>query len=297
VTPQSSGKFKVGDQVLSSKNKGVVYEVVEVLGNGKLGVKAEGLNYIYTSEPEIFTHVSHKAEVGDVLEFTKNDDGLLKGVVYRDRNGKFVISTGVDGDICDVCIAQNIVKIGYVDNMDGIDNFNDADVIVDEYFSGLKPGDVVSSCGSKGNLRWGIVFLPNNYIGKIGVSHVDTRDWNLVGDLHNVTKIGRCETIPIEPVLPSSIDERVKAYFSTFESYKLCQATWVKKNDIEEGSKIKVTRTAEWGEQGWDTGWCNDMNEMVGKTCIVEDVDDDDICLKCDGKAYCFPYFVLERVS
>ena len=69
---------------------------------------------------------------------------------------------------------------------------------------------------------------------------------------------------------------------------------WIEENDIKVGDKVKVLRE----DTGWGL-WFNEMNQYAGKTLKCVSISHNyDIGLKyTDGKAFYFPYNVLEKVN
>jgi len=79
------------------------------------------------------------------------------------------------------------------------------------------------------------------------------------------------------------------------KSYAERQAEWIERNDIKVGSRVRVTRAATTGEDGWGNVECPPIKEKVGSTCTVASFGG------CGGiqlqKSVYFPYFVLEPVT
>lgn len=72
--------------------------------------------------------------------------------------------------------------------------------------------------------------------------------------------------------------------------YAQAQALW----PWQVGDVLKVLRTAEYGEGGWNVAWNQAaMNRMVGEQYAIEDIDNKN-GFKLGG--YWFPYFVLQFV-
>lgn len=77
-------------------------------------------------------------------------------------------------------------------------------------------------------------------------------------------------------------------------TYTELQAEWCNDYGIKVGSKVKVTRRAEDGEQGWGAIWMTRMNRYVGSVGTIDEIH------QKDGLAideWFFPYFVLEPVK
>ena len=77
---------------------------------------------------------------------------------------------------------------------------------------------------------------------------------------------------------------------------------WVKENNVKVGTTVRVTRTAEDYEGGWDNTWVSDMDENVGKIGTVSREIEPSHGLLIDFGTgdrvkYCYPYFVLEVVN
>lgn len=63
---------------------------------------------------------------------------------------------------------------------------------------------------------------------------------------------------------------------------------------IKVGDVVTVLRKAKKYECGWNTGWVDSMNWLVGKTAKVRGFDGDRGVVLEDG--FCYPWFVLEVV-
>jgi hypothetical protein len=78
------------------------------------------------------------------------------------------------------------------------------------------------------------------------------------------------------------------------KSYAERQAEWIERNGIKVGSRVRVTRSAESGEDGWPYSWFSVMSSEINEPRKVDFVD------KKHGitlvGSWCFPYFVLETV-
>jgi hypothetical protein len=95
----------------------------------------------------------------------------------------------------------------------------------------------------------------------------------------------------------------LKAYFAaeskpTFTgTYEERQAQWVKHHGIEVGSKVKVVRKAEKGEQGWLKDWADTQTVPLDRNYTMEI----EVIHDCGIETYwCnpyFPYFALEPVT
>ena len=79
------------------------------------------------------------------------------------------------------------------------------------------------------------------------------------------------------------------------KSYDERQAEWIERNGIKVGSRVRVTRAAESGEDGWPYSWFSVMSSEINEPRKVDFVD------KKHGitlvGSWCFPYFVLEPVT
>lgn len=68
---------------------------------------------------------------------------------------------------------------------------------------------------------------------------------------------------------------------------------------IKVGDRVRVTRKAEYEEDGWNNCWGEGMDEFVGETVIVL-VDWENYGFRCilpeGNEAFGFPYFVLEKI-
>jgi hypothetical protein len=62
---------------------------------------------------------------------------------------------------------------------------------------------------------------------------------------------------------------------------------------LREHDVVRVTRSAQTGEDGWDNSWTEDMNRYVGGRAFrVTALHEYGIRI---GNSYSFPYFVLEK--
>ena len=75
------------------------------------------------------------------------------------------------------------------------------------------------------------------------------------------------------------------------KAYLIAQST----SGLSIGDKVKVTRTAETNENGWNNSWTKPMDINVGKTLIIAHIDIYGIHLK--GTCYSYPFFVLEPIK
>lgn len=83
---------------------------------------------------------------------------------------------------------------------------------------------------------------------------------------------------------------------------------WIRENEIEEGTVLRVARRGVDYEDGWENTWVTAMDKYVGKEFEVDSMDEEDsnympgygIPLRDDDDdvvfTYQFPYFVLEVV-
>jgi hypothetical protein len=78
------------------------------------------------------------------------------------------------------------------------------------------------------------------------------------------------------------------------KSYAERQAEWIDRNGIKVGSRVRVTRAAKSGEDGWNNIWPASMDSMLHQTASVRRISN-------FGVSFCpyfeFPYFVLEPVT
>lgn len=65
--------------------------------------------------------------------------------------------------------------------------------------------------------------------------------------------------------------------------------------EFEIGDTVKILRAAKDYELGWDNEWNSDMNNMVGKTSIIESFNGVHGIGLSDGMSY--PFFVLKKVA
>lgn len=83
------------------------------------------------------------------------------------------------------------------------------------------------------------------------------------------------------------------------EPYSERENKWIEENDLKNGDYVKVLKKAESYENGWNAAWVHTMDNWVGKTLKVLEINpiNSSICLECNDAAYCFPYFVLEKTE
>jgi hypothetical protein len=80
-------------------------------------------------------------------------------------------------------------------------------------------------------------------------------------------------------------------------NYSRRQAQWIKDNDIEVGSRVRVMRKAETYQDGWNTSWEEKMDALVGQEGEVSVVDAHTLGILVrfeNGDSWYFPFFVLE---
>jgi len=70
-----------------------------------------------------------------------------------------------------------------------------------------------------------------------------------------------------------------------------------KKCGIKVGDFVKILRTAETEEAGWDNAWVEEMDDSGGhKFGVLSDCKGHGFCLEDGQVNYKYPYFVLEKV-
>jgi hypothetical protein len=90
------------------------------------------------------------------------------------------------------------------------------------------------------------------------------------------------------------VDERL----SKRDRYNQAQEKWAAENKIVIGSVVYCLRIAETQENGWDTGWCIEMNNFVSKCGFVESIEKlSGILVNYNEQRFYFPFFVLEVIS
>ncbi len=99
-------------------------------------------------------------------------------------------------------------------------------------------------------------------------------------------------------------DELVEIHPDAIAKYKAGQATWMKQNKVEVGTKVKVTSVTKAGQDGWCNNFTEEMKKYVGATLKVFGLNDKhpERGLALDTKkkeliCYSFPYFVLEVIK
>jgi hypothetical protein len=86
-------------------------------------------------------------------------------------------------------------------------------------------------------------------------------------------------------------------------SYIARQTEWVTRNNVKVGTKVRLTRTAEDHEGGWNNAWASGMDKNVGKIGTVAWGIETSYGLFVDfgegedGAEYGYPFFVLEVVE
>ena len=65
--------------------------------------------------------------------------------------------------------------------------------------------------------------------------------------------------------------------------------------EFKEGDCVRVMRSAESNEMGWDNSWLEEMDEFIGQTGVIEGIGINGITISFDGYVFGFPAFVLER--
>ena len=77
-----------------------------------------------------------------------------------------------------------------------------------------------------------------------------------------------------------------------FEGHRNC--------GIKVGDRVRVTRKAEDGENGWSNVWGSEnMDDFIGRPCVVEDIGGlGGVQVRCPelNDWFVFPYFVLEKI-
>jgi hypothetical protein len=77
------------------------------------------------------------------------------------------------------------------------------------------------------------------------------------------------------------------------KSYEERQRAWLEETGLKVGDTVRVVRTAEDGEDGWNNDWVPEMNKYVGNEYTLNRI-------KGNSGLYIgawdFPYFVLEKV-
>ena len=89
----------------------------------------------------------------------------------------------------------------------------------------------------------------------------------------------------------------------TTEEYVAAQKEWIERARIHKGSKVRITRVAMTGENGWDNAWTGSMGDSVGRVGVVCSMNNAGksgevgirVCVE-GGHAWYFPCFVLEPI-
>ena len=80
------------------------------------------------------------------------------------------------------------------------------------------------------------------------------------------------------------------------EPYSERAKKWIEQNDLKEGDYVKVTRKVNDHEDEWQGLWLDYMDESVGKTLKVKDIDTYVYTISLENGFY-YPYFVLEKTE
>lgn len=80
------------------------------------------------------------------------------------------------------------------------------------------------------------------------------------------------------------------------EPYSKRAKKWIEQNDLKEGDYVKVTRKVNDHEDEWQGLWLDHMDESVGKTLKVKDIDTYVYTISLENGFY-YPYFVLEKTE
>lgn len=77
------------------------------------------------------------------------------------------------------------------------------------------------------------------------------------------------------------------------------QDRWINENCVKVGDTVRVTGSAEDGENGWPNTWAVEMTHAVGKTGRIERISNCGIAVNIFGipLVFDYPYFVLEKVD
>jgi len=79
--------------------------------------------------------------------------------------------------------------------------------------------------------------------------------------------------------------------------YRAAQRTWLQAHGLAEGSKVKITATAESSENGWGYNWCKYMDKNIGKVGTICEISDNGISVQTSDDIWYYPYFVLAAVD
>lgn len=80
------------------------------------------------------------------------------------------------------------------------------------------------------------------------------------------------------------------------EPYSERAKKWIEENDLKEGDYVKVTRKVNDHEDEWQGLWLDYIDESVGKTLKVKDIDTYVYTIGLENGFY-YPYFVLEKIE
>ena len=129
--------------------------------------------------------------------------------------------------------------------------------------------------------------------------------WFGLKDMADIRKVGYTDVVPNKRIDIHDAYDIANKYFSTpvfTGTYNKRQAQWVKHHGIKVGSKVKVVRKFEGGEEGsgclsWDSD--SRKKKMQDSTGVITEVRKKCVTLDSGSRLYTptFPYFVLEPVK
>lgn len=77
-----------------------------------------------------------------------------------------------------------------------------------------------------------------------------------------------------------------------------CYEAMQKWSGLKVGDKVRVTRAADQFEMGWKNGWVHTMDDSIGKTYTVYQLNGSlGIRLAEFPNSVDFPFFVLEKIN
>jgi hypothetical protein len=81
------------------------------------------------------------------------------------------------------------------------------------------------------------------------------------------------------------------------QQYLELQKKFLELTKLKVGDKVIVTNTAKPYQHGWSSLWHEGLNNFVGKTSTITDINGYGIQLQMGCSSYNFPYFVIEKLE
>lgn len=84
---------------------------------------------------------------------------------------------------------------------------------------------------------------------------------------------------------------------TTPELYIAAQKEFVKTHSLKVGDEVKVLRKAKTEELGWELGWNENMNKLIGQTLKIYRIHPSKGIRVCESPYFSVPFFVLEPTN